>query len=158
VSDSVRHEIAINDLLTRFFRAFDEKDWSTLRDCLCDRVFTDYSSFRGEPASTISGDEYVEQRRVALEELDTEHDFLDLSVESGADAEWATARCDYVVLRFHSSFDGANDQYFHSYGRYRFGCAKIGGAWKIARITQSLLRNEGNREIHGATRTRNGSA
>jgi hypothetical protein len=61
------------------------------------------------------------------------------------------------VLRYHSSFDGVNDQYFHSYGHYIFACAIVGGAWKIARIVQHLLRNEGNPEIHGATRTRSDS-
>ena len=156
MSDAATETCSINDLLTRFFQAFDDKNWPMLRECLCDEVFTDYSAFRGVPASTISGDAYVDQRRSALYSLDMQHNFLNLRVEWNAAAEsnTAAARCNYIVHRFHPSFDGSNDQYFHSYGHYVFGFAKISGVWRISSIVQHLLRNEGNREIHGATRAR----
>lgn len=153
MSDPIAHKLSINDLLTRFFQSFDDKNWPAMRDCLCNEVFTDYSSFRDEPASTISGDRYVEQRRTALQALDMQHNFLNLRVELSASAEAATARCNYIIHRFHPSFDGVNDHYFHSYGHYFFVFANVRGTWKISRITQTLLRNHGNREIHGATRT-----
>ena len=155
MSDPVTHKLSINDLLTRFFQAFDDKNWSMMRGCLCDEVFTDYSSFRDEAASTISADRYVEQRRIALQALDMQHNFLNLRVEVDAAAETATARCNYIIHRFHPSFDGINDHYFHSYGHYLFAFTNLSGTWKISRITQNLLRNHGNREIHGATRTQN---
>lgn len=156
MSDLATETRSINDLLTRFFQGFDDKNWTMLRDCLCDEVFTDYSSFRGVPASTISSDVYVEQRRTALYTLDMQHNFLNLRIEVNAAAERSTAaaRCNYIVYRFHPSFDGTNDHYFHSYGHYIFAFAKIDGAWKISSIVQRLLRNEGNREIHGAMGTR----
>ena len=42
--DPVLVTLAIQDLLTRFFQAFDDKDWPALRACLCDEVFADMSS------------------------------------------------------------------------------------------------------------------
>jgi hypothetical protein len=154
MADPTIDTLAINDLLTRFFQAFDDKNWTMMRDCLCEEVFTDYSSFRQVPPATISAGTYVEQRRSALQALDMQHNFLNLRVESDAAAGTATARCNYIIHRFHPSFDGLNDHYFHSYGHYLFAFARTGGRWRISRITQHLLRNEGNREIHGATRTR----
>ncbi len=143
-------KLACNDLLCRFFQSFDEKDWTAMRACLCDEVFTDYSSFRDVPAGTIRGDRYVEQRRAALSALDMQHNFLNLAVAVAG--ETAEARCNYIIHRFDPAFDGANDRFFHSYGRYIFGFRRAADGWRIARITQNLLRNHGNPEIHGATR------
>jgi hypothetical protein len=146
-------KLACNDLLCRFFQSFDEKDWTAMRRCLADEVYTDYSSFRDVAAGTIGGDRYVEQRRAALNELDMQHNFLNLAVDTSGDT--ATARCNYIIHRFHPSFAGASDQFFHSYGHYHFGLQRGADGWRIASITQVLLRNHGNREIHGATRSAN---
>jgi hypothetical protein len=147
MSDHVAHTLAINDLLTRFFQAFDEKNWPLMRDCLCVEVYTDYSSFRRVPAATISADRYVEQRRAALHALDMQHNFLNLRVEPDAAGVAATARCNFTILRFHASYDG----HYHSQGHYLFAFVKAGGPWKISRIVQHLLRSQGDPEIHGAT-------
>ena len=139
--------IAINDLLCRFFQAFDDKDWAAMRSCLADAVWTDYASFRDVPPGEITGDRYVAQRRAALSALDMQHNFLNLRVD--LDGDNASARCNYVIHRF--APDSA--AFFHSYGHYEFGFRRIDGAWRIARIRQVLLRNQGDPEIHGATRT-----
>jgi hypothetical protein len=152
MSDPATHKLAINDLLTCFFQAFDDKDWWMMRDCLCDEVFTDYSSFRDVRPSTISGDTYVEQRRAALQALDMQHNFFNLRVDVDEGAETATARCNYSIHRFHPSYDGLSPHSFHSCGHYLFAFAIVCGNWRISRITQNLLRDHGDREIHGATR------
>jgi hypothetical protein len=144
--DHLAHTLEINDLLTRFFQAFDEKDWPVMRDCLCDQVFADYSSFRRAPAATVAADGYVDQRRSALQALDTQHNFLNLRVELDRAGAMATARCNYMIQRFHSLYDG----YYHSQGHYLFTLTRVGGVWKISRIVQHLLRSQGDPEIHGA--------
>jgi hypothetical protein len=150
--DPAADRLVINDLLTRFFQAFDDHDWAMLRRCLCDEIFADYSSFRGVPAAMIAADDYVAQRRTALQALRTQHNFLNLRVEPGRPGT-AAARCNYIIHRFHPSFDGANGRCFHSYGDYFFEFADAAGGWRISRITQHLLHNDGDKEIHGATRT-----
>ena len=124
--------------------------WAFIK--IADEVFSDYSSFRNVPAATISADQYVEQRRTALHQLAMQHNFQNLRVVVGGAS--ATARCNYAIYRFHPWFDGLDDGYFHSYGHYTFAFVNGGGGWRIARITQTLLRSQGNREIHGATRER----
>jgi hypothetical protein len=157
--DRIDVRFAINDLVARFCQSFDDKDWPALRDCLCDGLFTDYSSFRGTPPGTMSADEYVEQRRNALRVLDTQHNFHNLRVALDAAGDTATAYCHYVIHRFEPSGNAVNGRFFHSCGEYVFGCVAVNGDWKIARITQTLLRNVGYAEIHGAARsTRGGPA
>jgi hypothetical protein len=148
MSDHTAHKLDLSDLLSRFFQAFDDKNWPMMRECLCDEVFTDYSAFRGVPAAMLSADDYVEQRRTALQALDMQHNFLNLRIEVDDGTDTATARCNYIVLRFHSLYDG----YYHSQGHYLFGFARRGGVWKISRIAQHLLRSQGDPEIHGAIR------
>ncbi|MGB0554906.1 MAG: nuclear transport factor 2 family protein [Alphaproteobacteria bacterium] len=142
---------ALNDLLCRFFRSFDEKDWKAMRSCLADTVWTDYSSFRDVEPEEISGDRYVAQREAALSALDMQHNFLNLRAE--IDDASARGWCNYIIHRFHPDFDGRNDAFFHSYGCYEFGFLQVDDEWRISAIRQILLRNHGNLEIHGATRS-----
>jgi hypothetical protein len=153
MSEATTHTLAIGDLLARFFQSFDDKDWLEMRNCLADEVFADYSSFRDRPAGTIPADAYVDQRRRALQALVMQHNFLNLRVEVHPDARHATARCNYIIHRFHPAIVGGGDGYFHSYGHYRFTFVNLAGAWRIRGISQHLLQNSGNPELHGATRT-----
>jgi len=152
--DAATHKVAISELLVRFFQAFDEKDWPTMRECLCDEVFADYASSRGAPASTISAGRYVEQRRTSLQTLDMRHRFLNLRMDVEPVGRSAIASCDYVIHRYHPSFESSDNHYFHSYGHYVFAFLNDSGIWRISRITQQVVRSHGHREIQGVTRAR----
>jgi hypothetical protein len=142
------HAADIHNLLARFFATFDEKNWQAMREYLCEEVFVDYSAFCAMPASTMAAGRYIEEGRAALDWLDTQHDFHNLHVSVDAIEGSATARCNYVIRRFLPGLDGTH--YFHSFGHYHFDLISLHGAWRIARIRQDLLRNEGDREIHAA--------
>jgi hypothetical protein len=147
-SATTAYTIEIHNLLARFFAIFDEKKWVRMRDCLCDVVFTDYSSFCNMAPSVISAAEYIEQRRMVLDWLETQHSFHNLHVTVDEIEGTAMARCNYEIRRFHPGWGGRH--FFHSYGHYYFDFVSSHGEWKIARIKQHLLRNEGNREIHAS--------
>jgi hypothetical protein len=149
MSDQVRHKLAINDLLSRFFQAFDEQNWRMLRECLCEEVFTDHFSSRAAAAITISGDRYVELQRAALEGLDMLHNFQNLRVEVDAAGETARARCNYTIHRFRWRVDGGDDQPLRSYGYYLFTFARVGGMWRISGVIQNQVRNEGGPAAYG---------
>jgi hypothetical protein len=146
MSDAASDTLAVHDLLARFFQAFDDHDWSMMRSCLCDELFVIYSSDQKVPASMISAERYVDQRRGALKGFVMQHNFFNLRVELDAAGRSATARCNYVIHRFHPTVDDTRDQYCHSYGHYVFGFVNHSGIWRITRIAQCLLRHEGNRE------------
>src|SRR5512146_2763544 len=151
MSSAVEDTLRIHDLICLFQQAFDTADWGLMRRCLGDRVFTDYSSFRGTPPETLSADEYVARRKSALSDLRMLHCFSNLRVE--LDGSRARARCNYVIHRFHPDFRGESDGFFHSYGHYLFEFERSADGWKIVAITQNLLMNHGNPQLHGATRS-----
>ena len=41
----VEKRFAVLELLFRFMRTFDEKDWTGMETCLAPKVYCDYSSF-----------------------------------------------------------------------------------------------------------------
>lgn len=138
----------ISDLICRFQQAFDQHDWTTLRDCLDDEVSIDYSSLRGTEPSRISAEEYVAQRRSALSDLAMQHNHSNLRL-SAETHDHASASCNFQIYRFER--DG--DRHFHSWGTYDFGLVRHVGHWKICSIAQHLLKNDGDPSIHGALRT-----
>jgi hypothetical protein len=140
----------IHNLLCLFQQAFDDRNWKLMRACLADRIFTDYSSFRNTPAETLTAEEYISKRKSALAGLRTQHDFSNLQVE--VDGDRAGGRCNYVIHRFHPDFQGEAHRFFHSYGHYLFEFERSLAGWRITAITQNLLKNHGNPQLHGGTR------
>jgi hypothetical protein len=146
--------IAINDVLCRFFLAFDERDWAVMETCLAREVFIDYASSGREPPSTMSGAEFVQRRRDAVDTLAKHHSFSNLLLSN--EREGVRGRCNYLILRFDRDFKGEGEDFYHSCGAYEFRFGKAEGAWKITSITQRALRSWGNRQLHGGTRRADG--
>ena len=132
--DALDH-IAINDVLCRFFLAFDERDWTAMANCLAPEVFIDYSSSGREQSSVMSGSAFVQRRRDAVDTLAKHHSFSNL-----------------LILRFDRDFREQGEDFYHSCGAYEFLFSKAEGSWRITSITQNALRSWGNRQLHGGTR------
>jgi hypothetical protein len=147
--DALDH-IAINDVLCRFFLAFDERDWAAMEACLATEVFIDYASSGREQPITMSGAEFVQRRRNAVDALAKHHSFSNLLLTRGGDG--VKGRCNYLILRFDRDFKGEGEDFYHSCGAYEFRFGKADGAWKITSITQRALRSWGNRQLHAGTR------
>ncbi|HEY5039986.1 MAG TPA: nuclear transport factor 2 family protein [bacterium] len=140
----------VQELVFRFMRTFDEKDWLGMKACLTKSVDCDYSSFRGTPPGRITKEKYVAQREKSLSTLKTLHNLSNLSMASiGKSIE---VKCNYAILRFHPDFKGSRKHFFHSYGCYRFIAIREGRIWRISAIVQRLLMNDGNPALHGGTR------
>jgi hypothetical protein len=142
--------IAINDVLCRFFLAFDERDWTAMEGCLAPEVFIDYASSGREQPSTMSGAEFVQRRRDAVDTLSKHHSFSNLLLTKQKDG--VRGRCNYLILRFDHAPTDASEDFYHSCGAYEFLFGKAEGTWKITSITQQALRSWGNRQLHGGSR------
>ncbi|TLX62420.1 hypothetical protein DN820_16520 [Stutzerimonas nosocomialis] len=142
--------IQINDVLCRFFLAFDQKDWSSMADCLASEVAIDYASSGREAPLTMSGQDFVERRRKAVDSLAKHHSFSNLLVTQVSQTR-VSARCNYLILRFSSLPGAADEDFFHSCGSYEFGLSTVDGYWKIASIKQNALRSWGNASLHGGS-------
>jgi hypothetical protein len=151
--DALDH-IAINDVLCRFFAAFDERDWTAMDDCLAPKVFIDYSSSGREQPSVMSGSEFVQRRRDAVDALAKHHSFSNLLLSKEVDA--VRGRCNYLILRFDRDFRGVGENFYHSCGTYEFLFSKTHCSWKITSIVQRALQSWGNSQLHGGTRKAEG--
>ena len=147
--DALDH-IAINHVLCRFFLAFDERDWTTMENCLAPEVFIDYSSSGREQPSTMSSTAFVQSRRDAVDTLAKHHSYSNLLLTKEEDG--VRGRCNYLILRFDRAFMGKGEDFYHSCGAYEFRFGKADGAWMITSITQRALRSWGNRQLHAGTR------
>ncbi len=148
--------LGVNDVLCRFFLAFDERDWASMADCLASEVFIDYSSSGREQPSFMSSYDFVQRRRDAVDTLLKHHSFSNLLLSKEADG--VRARCNYLILRFHPDHRGEGEDFYHSCGAYEFLFSKAQGSWKITSITQRALRSWGNRQLHGGSRKAAGKA
>jgi hypothetical protein len=132
--------VALSNLIARFALSFDMKDWGALRDCLADRVHTDYSDLRGAPAATVDADDYVRARRDALEHLLLHH--VVGSAEIVIRGASATCRAAMMIWR------KSGEETFATHALYTFGARKD-ASWKLDAITQKVLWNDGSPTIHG---------
>ena len=138
----------VSALICRFQRAFDQQDWTGLRDCLDDEIFVDYSSFRGTEPAHVSADEYVALRQAALSNLVMQHNHSNLTLSLESD-DRAAASCNYQIYRF----EAHGDRHFHSWGTYDFELVQRADGWKLCSITQHLLKSDGDPTIHGALKS-----
>jgi hypothetical protein len=121
-----------------------------MEKCLAPEVFIDYSSSGREQPSVMSGAEFVQRRRDAVDTLAKHHSFSNLLLSKEEDG--VRGRCNYLILRFDRDFKGEGEDFYHSCGAYEFLFGKASDSWKITSITQRALRSWGNRQLHGGTR------
>jgi hypothetical protein len=156
-SDSIRFaavadHLEIIELIIRFAAAFDSQDWAALRACLVDEIDIDYSQLRGEPPSRLSADAYVESRRQGLAGLETLHVSTNHLVTIADDS--ASCRSTLMVFRVDPAM-AAGENRFDTVGRYEHGLIRTAQGWRITRIKQTVLVQEGNPMVHGAMRRKN---
>lgn len=144
----IKDEREISNLLSRFFLAFDERDWGAMISTLADRIFVDYASSGREPPTNMSGAAFVDRRRGAVDTLSKMHSFSNLLLSR--DGQSVRGRCNYLILRFANTPSQEGDDFYHSCGSYVFGFAKSGERWQINAITQQALRSWGNSRLHGS--------
>lgn len=145
--------LQINDVLCRFFNSFDQRDWTSMTECLAAQVEIDYSSSGREQPSTMSGHDFVSRRRNAVDSLTKHHSFSNLLIACRPKESTVSARCNYLILRFELSQPGAisGENYFHSCGSYEFVLSEMSGEWKISGIKQNALQSWGNASLHGGS-------
>lgn len=144
----VNDEREIANLLSRFFLAFDQRDWEAMISTLADHIFVDYASSGREAPTNMPGSAFVDRRRGAVDTLSKMHSFSNLLLSR--DGEGVRGRCNYLILRFANTQPHEGGDFYHSCGSYVFGFAKSGESWRINSITQQVLRSWGNSRLHGS--------
>jgi hypothetical protein len=132
--------IKIQELIAHFANSFDMKDWDGLQSCFTETFYSDYSDLRGTPPETISVKEYVRLRRESLEPLKIQHLVSNYEIKF-LESTIATCRASMVVWRKTDKED------FITHCVYIFQLVEQDAVWKISRITQKVLWNEGTPSI-----------
>lgn len=139
----------VRQVVFRFANALDLQDWDLLRSCFDHVIEIDYSDFRGE-RRTISADEYVEQRRSALAGIKTQH--LSFNHEIEIESDQATCHSAALILRIDPAM--ASENFFNSHCFYEHALVRTSAGWKMTKIEQRVLWNDGNPAVHVIHRTR----
>lgn len=128
-------------LLSQFANSLDLKDWQTLENTMADNIECDYQDLRGK-SETYSKSKFVSLRKQALNHLKTQHLFTNL--EMTIEKEYAVCQLNAIIYR--QDNDGKQ---FNSHAIYRFHFVKLqNDEWKIEKIKQSILWNDGDSSIH----------
>ncbi|MGQ3888990.1 nuclear transport factor 2 family protein [Legionella sp. CNM-1927-20] len=134
------------NLLAKFANSFDIKDWQGLEDTLADNIECNYQDLRGE-IKTYAKKDYVDSRKAALAHLHTQHLFSNLEI----DCQGNEAYCRLSALIYRKDKKGKQ---FNSHVIYNFVLVNKtqGNNWKISKIKQAVLWNEGESVIHKGLR------
>lgn len=128
-------------LLAKFANSLDLKDWQTLENTMADTIECDYQDLRGR-SEAYSKSEFVSLRKQALSHLKTQHLFANLEITIEKDY----AFCQLNAIIYRQDNDGKQ---FNSHAFYRFHFVQLqNNEWKIEKIKQLILWNEGDSSIH----------
>lgn len=131
----------IQRLIAKFANSFDLKAWSDLANCLSDNLYTDYSELRGTPAVTMTKENFVEMRRLALQELKTHH--LAGNIEIYLDGICCSAKVSMVIFR-----ENSDGEVLNTHCLYLLDFTKHNNEWLISSIIQKVFWSNGNKSIH----------
>lgn len=134
-----RQEIA--DVVIRYARALDSRDWGLLRGC-----FAESPGFI-HPGGRLDGWEAILHRtRTALEPLDRTQHLLG-NIEIGLDAGGGRATCLTYFQAQHVRAGAPGGPNYLIGGKYADLFDRVDGVWLIAERVQTYAWTEGNREV-----------
>ena len=147
LSEMWLERLEVSDTVRRYFLAMDEFDWAAAGEQLADRVTLDASAF-DVPAREVSREQY-------LAELIARNGGYEVSLHMNADH---VVDVDGDHARVRSHFFGAHsvgpddvDGYW-AYGVYDIELVKLGGVWKMARLSVKPFKTHGGKPVDVAAR------
>jgi len=129
----------IQNILSRFFNAFDAKNWEALSSMLNDTVKCDYSDLRGV-VELISANEYVQRRIDALTPLKTQHIIANLEIYPTGEM----INCYFSMLIYRKR----ENNFFNTHATYHMSLVENNNELKISYIKQTVLWNDGDPSLH----------
>ncbi len=132
---------AIHDVMMRFGRGLDRKDWRLYRSCFGARLTLDFSRMTGEPAQEVDADLFVEFARTRQRSHTAFHQYSNFQVNIRGDR----ADCIlYMVARHRVSESGYGDPLNVFIGWYENEFLRSPDGWKISVLRTPLQWVEGN--------------
>ena len=131
---------AISEVLYRYAAGCDRRDWDLFRECFCDEVEIDLSSWNGNPPAVLPLDAWVNGVRAGLSGFDaTQHLSANHLIEIDGDRAHATSN----VQASHM----LGDERVILGGWYDTHLVRRGGKWRIARSALNVTWRSGREEL-----------
>ena len=144
MSDILDTRIDIARRLYEYALGIDTRDWALYRSIFCDRVAIDFSSFNGQPAATMSADDWVAGVRPLFTGLDaTQH----VMTNPVVDIDGPRARC-RMYMKAEHFLEVEGDQRGYALGGYyddRLVLQTDG--WRIEAVTLNVFWRRGDAAI-----------
>lgn len=137
---------AIHDVMMRFGRGLDAKDWRLYRSCFADRVTIDFSETTGRPAREVDTDAFVEFASLRQRSHRAFHQYSNLQVRVRGDE----ARCLLYLVARHRVADTQGDPWNVFVGWYDNEFVRRPDGWKVKVLRHPLQWVEGNAMIKDA--------
>ena len=131
----------VSRTLYGYAQGADRRDWEGFRDCFCDEVEIDLSSYDGNPPVQMSAKDWVEGVRAGLSGFDaTQHISANHLVEIDGDRAHATSD-----VQASHMIDGERVVLA---GWYDTDLRREGGRWRIARSQLNVTWTAGPPELY----------
>ena len=136
----------IHDLMMRFGRGLDSKDWALYRSCFADRVIVDFGQSTGHAARFVSADGFVAFARMRQRGHTAFHQYSNFQASVTGDH----ARCILYMMARHrvTGIDGDPLNIF--VGWYDNEFIRTPQGWRISKLRHPLQWIEGNAAIKDA--------
>jgi 3-phenylpropionate/cinnamic acid dioxygenase small subunit len=134
----------ITDHVLKYATGIDRHHWDVYRAIFADEITLDFSSWSGDPASTMPTDDWVAGVRATLEPFDaTQHVLTNFSIT--LDGNSATCTC-YMAAHHHLVVNG--DRQMHSIGGYYVHeLEREGDGWLIHKTELNVTWEMGDRGL-----------
>ena len=122
----------------------DTRDFVLLRSIFTERITMDFEDYSGQPAATLSADDWVAGCEVVFTGLDaTQHVMSNPMVDIDGDE----ARCRMYMKAEHFFQNDRGDADFALGGYYEDQLVRTEAGWRIRAVTLRIFWNRGNRQI-----------
>lgn len=133
---------AITRLRYTYAFGIDTRDYELFRSVFTDEVTMDFSSYNGQPGTTLAADDWVAGVRNLFDSLDaTQHSMTNPLVDVASDGRSARQRMAMQAAHF---LDGVE---FTIGGWYNDRAVRVGDAWKLQAVTLNVTWRRGDESI-----------
>lgn len=134
----------VQEAISRFFIAVDNRNWDDVRNLFADTVLLDYTSMVGGEPANLTSELIIESWKGLLPGFDCTHHQLGNFVIN-ADLEIATAFC-YGTATHYLKNDSGNNVWT-VVGSYNFELISDASDWKISKMKFNLKYIDGNSSL-----------
>lgn len=144
--DDLVDRAEIVDVLMNYATGIDSRDWPRYRSVFADEIELDFSSWSGNPPSTLAGDDWVAGVRGTLSGFDgTQHMLTNPVVELDGDRATVT-----LYMNAHHYLNIEGEHHLHSIGGYyTHRMVRTADGWRSAACKLTVTWEKGDRGLFG---------